>query len=163
MDTFTFYLDTEDPRQIGGMPRALWIAMICWFGINSLWHGWRLLSHIPGSTDWIASIIQVFCGVGIITAGIIEFYLRKKYGRRYVMFSYEGLEIKTKRRGHPEKISWDEIQAMHLKINGVEIVPKAQPTDPIEIPAGTCSYTQFQQIKKNLKENSAKYHVESNF
>ncbi|MCY4352272.1 MAG: hypothetical protein OXC45_04085 [Gemmatimonadetes bacterium] len=79
------------------------------------------------------------------------------------MFSYGGLGIKTKQRGHPEKISWDEIQAMHLKINGVEIIPKAQPADPIEIPAGTCSYTQFQQIKKNLKEYSAKYHVESNF
>ena len=79
------------------------------------------------------------------------------------MFSYGGLEIKTKQRGHPEKISWDEIQAMHLKINSVEIIPKAQPAHPFEIPAGNCSYTQFQQIKKNLKEYSAKYHVESNF
>ncbi len=159
MDTFTIYFDVEDPRRMTG----LWIAAFCLFGIGSIFQGWQALSHIYGSTKWIGGIIQIFCGVGIITAGIIQLYFVKKYGRLYVIFSNEGLEIKTKRRGHPEKISWNEIQTMHLKINGVEIVPKAQPTDPIEIPAGTCSYTQFQQIKKNLKEYSSKYHVESNF
>ena len=159
MDTFTIYFDVEDPRRM----TSLWISAFCLFGISSIYQGWQALAHIYGSTKWIGGIIQIVCGVTIITAGIIQLYLGKKYGRRYVMFSYEGLEIKTKQRGHAEKISWDEIQAMHLKINGVEIIPKAQPAHPIEIPAGTCSYTQFQQIKKNLKEYSAEYHVESNF
>jgi len=107
--------------------------------------------------------INLLGAVAIIAAGIIDLYTSKKFGRPRVVFSNEGLEIKARRRGHAEKISWDEIHAMHLKINGVEIIPKAQPAHPIEIPAGTCSYTQFQQIKKNLKEYSAKYHVESNF
>ena len=163
MDTFTIYFDVEDPRQMKGMYRVWWMSAFCLAGISSIYQGWRALSHIHGSTDWIVGIIQVFFGVAIIAAGIIDSYLVKKFGRLYVVFSHEGLEIKAKRREPVKKISWDEIQAMHLKINSVEIIPKAQPTHPIEIPAGTCSYTQFQQIKKNLKEYSAKYHVESNF
>ena len=162
MDTFTIYFDTEDPRRMKGM-WGVWISAFCLFGISSIYQGWQALSHIYGSTKWIGGIIQIFCGVAIITAMLVDLYLPKKFGRPRVVFSNEGLDIKTKRRGHAEKISWDEIQTMHLKINGVEIVPKAQPAHPIEIPAGNCSYTQFQQIKKNLKEYSAKYQVESNF
>ena len=159
MDTFTIYFDVEHPRRL----KWFWILYMCWLGIFSIYQGWRTLSHIHGSTEWISGIIQLLCGIVIIVVGIIDLYLRKKFGRPRMVFSNEGLDIKTKRRGHTEKISWNEIQTMHLKINGVEIIPKAPPAHPIEIPAGNCSYTQFQQIKKNLKEYSAKYHVESNF
>ena len=158
MDTFTIYFDVEDPR------RSKWFVVLS-IGIiiNSIYQGWRTLSHAHNAFDWIVGTILLLCGIAIIVAMIIALYIPKKHGRPRVVFSIDGLEIKAKRRGQPEKISWDEIQALHLKINGVEIIPKAQPAHPIEIPAGTCSYTQFQQIKKNLKEYSAKYHVESNF
>ena len=158
MDTFTIYFDTEDPRQ------SKWFVVLS-IGIiiNSIYQGWRTLSHAHNAFDWIVGTILLLCSIAIIFAMIIALYIPKKHGRPRVVFSNEGLEIKAKRRGQAEKISWDEIQTMHLKINGVEIIPKAQPAHPIEIPAGTCSYTQFQQIKKNLKEYSAEYHVESNF
>ncbi len=158
MDTFTIYFDTEDPRQ------SKWFVVLC-IGIiiNSIYQGWRTLSHAHNAFDWIAGTILLLCSIALIVAMIIALYLPQKHGRPRVVFSNEGLDIKTKRRGPIEKISWDEIQAMHLKINGVEIISKSQPEHPIEIPAGHCSYTQFQQIKKNLKEYSAEYHVESNF
>lgn len=158
MDTFTIYFDVEDPRQ------SKWFVVLS-IGIiiNSIYQGWRTLSHAHNAFDWIVGTILLLCGIAIIFAMIIALYIPKKHGRPRVVFSNEGLDIKTKRRGQAEKISWDDIQAMHLKINGVEIIPKAQPSHPIEIPAGTCSYTQFQQIKKNLKEYSAEYHVELNF
>ena len=158
MDTFTIYFDVEDPRQ------SKWFVVLS-IGIiiNSIYQGWRTLSHAHNAFDWIVGTILLLCSIAIIVAMIIALYIPKKHGRPRVVFSNDGLEIKAKRRGQAKKISWDEIQAMHLKINGVEIIPKAQPAHPIEIPAGTCSYTQFQQIKKNLKEYSAKYHVESNF
>ena len=159
MDTFTIYFDTEDLRRMKGM----WLLVWCLLGINFFYHSWRYFMHIHGLADWILGTIQLLGGVAIIVSIIVDLYLNKKYGRPCVVFSNEGLEIKARRRGHAKKISWDEIQTMHLKINGVEIIPKAQPADPIEIPAGSCSYTQFQQIKKNLKEYSAKYRVESNF
>ena len=159
MDTFTIYFDVEHPRQM----KRFWWSYCVFFSGFLIYQGWRTLSHIHGPAEWILGTINLLGAVAIIAAGIIDLYLRKKFGRPCVVFSSEGLEIKTKQRGHAEKISWNEIQAMHLKINGVEIIPKAQPAHPIEIPAGTCSYTQFQQIKKNLKEYSAEYHVESNF
>ncbi len=158
MDTFTIYFDVEHPRQ------SKWVIILSIaIVINSIYQGWRTLLHAHNTFDWVAGTILLLCGIAVgIILGIAS-YAPKKFGRPCVVFSSEGLEIKTKQRGYAKKITWDEIQAMHLKINGVEIIPKAQPTDPIEIPAGTCSYTQFQQIKKNLKEYSAKYHVESNF
>lgn len=159
MDTFTIYFDVEHPRR---MKRFWWSYSVFFTGFL-IYQGWRYLTHIHGPAEWILGTINILGAVAIIAAGIIDLYTSKKFGRRRVVFSNEGLEIKTKQRGHAEKISWDEIKAMHLKINGVEIIPKAQPAHPIEIPAGTCSYTQFQQIKKNLKEYSAEYHVESNF
>ena len=159
MDTFTIYLDIEDPRQM----KRTWLLVWCLLGFNCLYQGWRTLSHAHNAFDWVTGMILLLGGVAVSVVGIIDLYTSKKHGRPRVVFSNDGLEIKAKRRGQAEKISWDEIQTMHLKINGVEIIPKAQPAHPIEIPAGTCSYTQFQQIKKNLKEYSAEYHVESNF
>ncbi len=159
MDTFTVYLDVEHPRRM----KRFWWSYFVFFTGFLIYQGWRYLTHIHGLAEWILGTINILGAVAIIATAIIDLYTSKKFGRPRVVFSKEGLEIKTKQRGHAEKISWDEIQAMHLKINGVEIIPKAQPAHPIEIPAGTCSYTQFQQIKKNLKEYSAKYHVESNF
>ena len=159
MDTFTIYFDVEHPRRI----KRFWWSYSVFFTGFFIYQGWRYLTHIHGLAEWILGIINIFGAVAIVTTGIINLYTSKKFGRPRVVFSNEGLEIKTKQRGHAEKISWDEIQAMHLKINGVEIIPKAQSAHPIEILAGTCSYTQFQQIKKNLKKYSAKYHVESNF
>ncbi|MCY3870122.1 MAG: hypothetical protein OXG87_11240 [Gemmatimonadetes bacterium] len=158
MDTFTIYLDTEDPRRT-----KLFVVLTIVLAINCIYQGWQQLSDAHHTFDWITARILLLGGITIIVAIIVTLCLPKKFGRPRVVFSNEGLEIKAKRRGHAKKISWDEIQAMHLKINGVEIIPKAQPAHPIEIPAGTCSYTQFQQIKKNLKEYSAEYHVESNF
>ena len=158
MDTFTIYLDTEDPRRTK-LFAVLSIVVI----INSMYQGWRTLSHAHNTFDWVVGTILLLGGIALSIILGIASYAPKKFGRPCVVFSNEGLEIKTKQRGHAEKISWNEIQAMHLKINGVEIVPKAQSAHPIEIPAGTCSYTQFQQIKKNLKDYSTEYQVESNF
>ncbi|MDE2701299.1 MAG: hypothetical protein OXI23_20690 [Gemmatimonadota bacterium] len=158
MDTFTIYLDTEDPRQT-----KLFAVLSIVVVINSMYQGWRTLSHAHNTFDWVVGTMLLLGGIALSIILGIASYAPEKFGRPRVVFSNEGLDIKTKRRGHAKKISWDEIQTMHLKINGVEIIPKAQPTHPIEIPAGTCSYTQFQQIKKNLKEYSSKYHVESNF
>ncbi len=159
MDTFTIYFDVEHPRRM----KWFWRWYSVFFTGFFIYQGWRYLTHIHGLAEWILGTINILVAVGIVTTGIIDLYTSKKFGRPRVVFSSEGLEIKTKQRGYAKKITWDEIQAMHLKINGVEIIPKAQPAHPIEIPAGHCSYTQFQQIKKNLKEYSAKYHVESNF